>query len=169
MEEKLDAIDVLEQSRARWVFGRFRRAMTLYLIKPALAVQFDKFRDLAAVNLRRRKSQFLLKSLFQSFDITVFAKDQRDNEPIVARTDLAVVPVIAEKCAIPPPRYVGRSPMVFARFLVEGQCVVPDVACVQRRTLRNVLGCFSDEHAIHENRRSNGQVSGRKFMFGEYV
>ncbi len=50
-----------------------------------------------AIVLRRRDAKFLFERLLQRADIPVFAKDQRNYHPVVARPYLAIGAVVALK------------------------------------------------------------------------
>src|SRR5262249_12761454 len=119
MHQKLDAIHVLEERglghRARW----FLRTSMLDLIEPPLLVEFNHVRYLAAVHLRRSKPQFLLERLLQRLNVPVFAKHQRDDQPVIARAYLSVGSLVAEKSPLLPQRNIWSMPALLLGLLVE--------------------------------------------------
>src|SRR5258708_5590498 len=102
MEEKADAVHMLENSRALRTWRVARKSPHLNVFRSAVLVEATQLRHLSPVNLRHRKTQLFLKGLFQHADIAVFAEHQRDDDPVISRADLSVSSPVSEKVPLPP-------------------------------------------------------------------
>src|SRR6478672_12418927 len=87
----------------------------------AFAMRFHQFRDLLSIKPQLGETQFLFKCLLQTKDVAVLAKDQRNYQPVIACSHLAVGPNVSHKPALLPARYVRRIPTKLLRFLVIGR------------------------------------------------
>ena len=95
VRKEFDAVDVAKNLGKNRRAQRFGGGKCFYLFGAALAIQPGKFRNLAAIDLRRGESQFFLERLLQNIEISVLAKNQGKNEPIVPGTDLTIGPPVS--------------------------------------------------------------------------
>src|SRR5258708_8977809 len=76
MEQKADAVHMLENSRALRTWRVARQSPHLNVFRSAVLVEATQLRHLSPVNLRPRKTQLFLKGLFPHPAIAVFAQHQ---------------------------------------------------------------------------------------------
>src|ERR1700689_1455332 len=84
VQEALDSIHVRKKFR-----GSRLSAAWLELVIPdgvlmASAIELRRLGDLAAVNLGRNEAEFFLESLLHDFKVSVFAENERENDPIIS-------------------------------------------------------------------------------------
>ena len=90
MQQEPHTVHIFENSgtlRLRRVSGQLA---CLDLVRPPIRIQPRQLRHLSPVNLRRREAKLLLKRLLQHRNVPVFAEDQRNHDPVIARAHLAV-------------------------------------------------------------------------------
>ena len=90
VQQKPDAVQVFENSgtlRARRVS---RQRVGLDLFGSPTRIEPRQLRHLPPIDLWRGKTQLLFKRLFEHADVAIFAEDQRNDDPVVARAHLAV-------------------------------------------------------------------------------
>src|SRR5258708_6461456 len=97
-----------------------RRAGTLNFCGSTLLVRANELGHLLSIDLGRSEAQFFLKCLLHHRNVPVFAENQRDDEPIVPRADLTIIPDVSKKCPLTPARDIGRLPTIRFRLFVEG-------------------------------------------------
>ena len=124
---------------------------------------------LLAVKLWPPVTQLFFEGLAQRFNIAVFAKDQRDNQPVIARTDLAIRTMVTIKSARRPTRNVGRSPCVIAHLGTKTGGVMLHIACAEQAAARDRLADQPDNSAIHDDLVSDGKITDGKFLLGGYL
>src|SRR5690606_8120826 len=95
------------------------------------------------------KPQFLYEGLLDDLHISVFAKNQWDDYPIIGCADLAISSMVAFKGSAPPSLHMGCLPRgnlslpgIFCRFM-------GDILCGQRLSFGNVMQGFSYDNPIH--------------------
>src|SRR5215831_4709064 len=129
-----------------------------------LLVQACKLGHLATVNLRRSKTQFFFERLLEYADVAVFAEYQRDNEPVVARADLAVGAAVTAEFLACPTRDVGRSPAEFFRLFMEGGGVVANIACRQQIAFPDWFNGFANHYTVHQDRIARGEIANGELV-----
>jgi len=97
VREEFDAVDVAKDSGRSGRPQYFGEGKCFYLFGAAFAVEPREFRNLPAIDLRGSESKFFLERLFQDMQISVFAKDQGKNKPIIPGADLAIRPLVSKK------------------------------------------------------------------------
>ena len=100
MHQELDAIHVPEHRRGRTRIGNPGRTPLDNFRPFALLVEPDQLGDLTPVNFGPCESQFLFKCLFQNFNITVLAENQRHDQPEIPGAYLPVGSVIPQERAL---------------------------------------------------------------------
>src|SRR6266850_3512859 len=117
MQQELDAVNVFEdRTTGRSVDLRSPNLVDDFA-RPAFLVKPRQCRHLLAIHLWRGESQLFLKCLFEHADVSVFAKYQRHNQPIISGAHLPVSAVISEERPLPPPSDVGWGPLIGAGLL----------------------------------------------------
>src|ERR1700758_3869527 len=100
MNQKLDAVDVLEKSGCAALRAGLERLVRFDFAEFVFAKQTRQIRDLPAIDGRRRKTEFLFEGLFQRGVVWVLAEDHRNYDPMVSRPHLAVGAQVARKSAL---------------------------------------------------------------------
>src|SRR5579884_2507972 len=165
MREELHAVDILKHVRmSRALRGR-RRLPLLDFLCFSLAVHAYEVGHLMTMKLRPCVAEFLLKGVFQNRNITVLAKHQWNNQPIITRTHLAIAAAIAGERPIVPARYVRRSPLIVFGLRVELGGVVLEIESAEKLAAANRLRSLADQHSIHDHGVSGLQVLNGKLVF----
>jgi len=107
--------------------------------------------------------------LFQDVQISVLAKDQGKNEPIIPCTDLAISPPVSKKRFRAPGRNLGRSPAGGSFLFVKGGGGVADVARGEQFSALQVLRDLADKNAIHDDVIAGDKILGEELMFGRHA
>jgi len=169
VREEFDAVDVakdLGRSRRLRCFGE---GECFYSFGAAFAVEPGEFRYLAAIDLRRSESKLFLERLFQDMQISVFAKDQGKNEPIIPGANLAIGPSVSKKRPAPPGRNVRRDPAGHSFLFVKRGGSVADVARGKQFSAWQILRRFADQDAVHDDVFASGEVLGDELLLGRHV
>ena len=145
------------------------RGKCFYFFGAAFAVEPGEFRNLAAIDLRSSESKLFLERLFQDMQISVLAKDQGKNEPIIPGADLAVSPSVSKKRFALPGRNVRQGPAGHSFLFVKGGGGVADVARGKQFSALQILGHLADQNAIHDDVFAGGKILGDELMFGRHV
>jgi hypothetical protein len=151
MDKKSNTIEIPEESVRGCVLSVFRQDTSLDLVCSPFAVKSRQLRNLQAIELWRSESQLLFKRLFEVEDVPVFTKNEWDDEPIVARTDLPVRSAVSEKFPVLPGRNIGWTPPKLLRFLVILGGFVANVAYRQQLALLNGFEGLADENTVHRD------------------
>ena len=93
--KEFNAVEVAKEPGRGRSSRNFRERKSFYLFGVAFAVQPGEFGNLPTIDLRRGESQFFLERLLQNVEISVLAKNQGKNEPIVPGTDLTIGPPVS--------------------------------------------------------------------------
>src|SRR4029077_6853197 len=125
----------------------------------SLAIQLRQICNLLTVNLRRSVSQSFVEGLAQDVDVAVFTKNERHNQPVIARAYLSIRASVAEKGAGLPSGNIRRMPRIVFRFLMKVRGLVPNVASSNDLAFANRLCRLADHHAVH-----NYLIAGRKVL-----
>jgi len=134
-------------------------------VNAALAIELRQFRNLLPVDLRRGKPQLLLKSPLQRRDISVFAEDERHNQPIIPCADLAIFAQVSEELPLFPPRDIRGSPAEFASFFAKGGSLVFHVPARKKRAAADRLYRFSYNDSVHLHEGATLEVLDGKLVF----
>ncbi len=134
-----------------------------------LMMLFDQLPHLLAVKFRPPVTKLFLEGIAQRFDIAVFAKDQRNHQPVIARAHLAVGTMVTVKSARRPTRDVGRSPGVFAYLGAKTGGVMLHVARAEQAAARDRLADQPDNSAIHDDLVADGEITDGKLLLGRYI
>ena len=157
--EEADSVDVGEDT-----FGT--RLRQIFRAKPVAAgLTLHEFADVAAVAIMRTAiAQLLFEGFAQAFDVAVFTEDKRKDDPVVARTHLAVGAPIAHEGARGPWCWIrqGKRSRRARRRVVAG--AMANGARGDEPTAGNDLESLPDHHAVEID-----QVAGRKIHHCELV
>src|ERR1700758_3853703 len=115
----------------------------VYFICLPRSILTNEVGNLLAINLWCRESQLLLESLLQHADIPVFAKHERNDEPIISRTYLTIRAPIPLEGSLAPSRNLRRRPAIALCFFVVRRGLMMGVAGGQDFALSDRLRCFS--------------------------
>src|ERR1700684_1182936 len=130
---------------------------------------FDQLPHLLAVEFWPPVTQLFLEGIAQRFNIAVFAKDQGDDQPVIARAHLAVRTIVTIESPRRPTRNVGRSPGVITHLGTKTGGVVLHIACAEQAAARDRLADHTDNSAIHDDLVSDGKITDGKFLLGGYL
>src|SRR5205085_1785214 len=111
MSEKLDAVKVGKNLALLTAIV----SLAAPILKKAAAARPmspDQIGYLTPVDLRRRISQLFFKRLFQDSGVSVFAEHQRNHQPVIARSHLAIRAVVSEDRRLLPARDIRRGPVM---------------------------------------------------------
>src|SRR6202522_2624996 len=108
---------------------------------------FDQLPHLLAIEFWPPVTQLFLEGIAQRFNIAVFAKDEGDNQPVIARAHLAVRTMGTIKRARRPTRDVGRCPCIMPHLGTKPGGVMLHVACAKHLAARNRLADQPDNSA----------------------
>src|SRR5579884_717510 len=144
------------------------KSMGLDFLRLPFAIELRQFRDLLPIKLRRRKAQLLFKRLLQIQNVPVFTKYQRNHNPIIPRADLTIGASIPNKFPLLPARNVWSLPMKVLGFFVVRQGFVLQIRERKRLTFADWLEGLADQHAIHDDTRSDRQICGCKLVLRWY-
>src|SRR5438876_159957 len=75
---------------SRCVLSAFTRPSNVRWMGSAFTIKFCQFCHLLPIKLWRGETQLLFECLLQVENVAVFAEDQRDDQPIIAGTDLSI-------------------------------------------------------------------------------
>src|SRR6476659_11356806 len=110
------AVDI--RKKLLWRFGFTWHSRRLCFTRISFPIRLRKFRNLLPIFLRCCKAQLFLKSLLQIQNISVFTKDQGNNDPVIARADLPIAAPIPLEFSLTPARDIRRLPFVSGGLLV---------------------------------------------------
>src|SRR5204863_4437268 len=127
-------------------------------------MQPGQFRRLLPVNLRSREPQLFFKRLFQVNYVSVLAKNEGNDDPIISRADLTIAAAVSQKFLLPPTRNIRRAPTVPGRIFLVFRRFMTKVGKGQNLSLFYWLISFPDQHPVHDDVCSQGKVRDRKFM-----
>ena len=111
VRQEFDAVHIWKKPRRLRTASRVLKRSFRYVVKPAAAVEPSEVPDKLLIALRAREAEFLFESAFEHGEITILAKDQRKNDPVIASSDLAVGAEVAKKGPRLPARDIRRSPV----------------------------------------------------------
>ncbi len=169
VHQELDAVEVTKNFGSGGKALAFGKLEILELVGFAVAIETDKFGHVAAINLRKRESEFFLEGLLEDREITVLAEDERDDEPVVAGANLSIRAVVAKKGALTPRRNVGRRPTGGFRTGMEVGGGVANVASGEKVSLADGLGGGADEKTVHADFVAGVNILREEFVFGGNV
>src|SRR4029077_10052080 len=131
--------------------GTIGKLKALQLVGLAVAIQTRELAHVPSIDLRQSKTELFLKRLLEHRKISVFAKNEREHQPVIPRADLTVAAVISGKCAPAPGRNIGRRPPVSAGAVAEiGGCVA-DVLSGKQPSLRYGFDGLADQNSVHRD------------------
>jgi len=132
------------------------------------AVEPREFRNLPAIDLRGSESKFFLERLFQDMQISVFAKDQGKNKPIIPGADLAIRPLYPRNVLACQGETSGGSSGRFHPFCETRR---PRGHCCGWKAILRVADSASpcDQDAIHDDVFAGGEILRDELMFGRHV
>src|SRR5271165_4446070 len=110
VREEFDAVDVAKDPGRGRCAERLGERRCLYLFGATFAIEPGEFGHLAAIDLRGSESKLFLERLFHDLQISVLAKDQRKNEPVIPGAHLTISPLVSKEGFRPPGRNVRRGP-----------------------------------------------------------
>src|SRR5579864_360939 len=90
VKQKAHAINILKKPVARGRSRIGREGMSIEVFQLSFTIKFCQVGDLAAVELGRGETKLFFECLLQHLYISVLAKNQRDDEPIVSCAYLSV-------------------------------------------------------------------------------
>jgi len=166
VEQETDTVHIFEELGARRAGGLLGKRSGCDFGGLPLFVEARELSNLAAIDLRSGEAEFLFEGLLEHADIAVFAEDQRNDQPVIARADLAVGAMVATKSGAGPVRNIGRSPVVYFGFFVEGGGIVANIASGEGMAFGDRLDCFADENPVHEDGIAGGEIANGEFVLG---
>ena len=157
MTEKFDAVDFRKYGGGGVpVFIRQGNGVG---IKPC-GVHGSQVPGKALVLIPAFESQGFEHGVLQLLGVSIFAKNHRQDQPMIGRADRTVLPVKPLESPAVPLFGRGRRPCGrWIGLLVIGG-PVDEVIRVDSLTLADRLGGLSDQNAVHVRRISNGKVAG---------
>ena len=115
-------------------------------------------------------AQVVHQGIFQHLNVAVFAKHQRNNQPVISRAHAPIRAVKTHKGAVLPAAHVGclpRSPLP-GRVLVVGVSGVPDVGRGETPTGADGFAGLAHQYAVHDNVLAGDQTRGCQLVLGRH-
>src|SRR5579862_2615068 len=169
VKQKANAVDVFKQPPSRGRNGFRWKILRRRLLCGSVAISFREVSDLLTIQLGHGEAQFFFESLLQNLDVLVFAKNQRNDEPVISRAHLPIGAAISEKCLILSARDIRRSPVEIARLLVKRRGLMLNVARRDEISRGDGFHCSTNKNAIHLDVVADGEVTHRELVLGGNV
>src|SRR5256885_15035040 len=165
VRQEFDTVDVREKPRRLRAAGCFQKRSRCEAIKLARSIKARKIAHKLLIALRAGKAEFFLQGALQNGEVPVFAKDERKNDPVIARADLAVGAAIAKEGPGLPTGGGRRGPIQRLIAALIGRRIVANVFCRKKLATGNFLRSLADEHAIHNDVAARFKIDRGEFVF----
>src|SRR6187431_1330517 len=115
------------------------------------------------------KAQLVHESLPDRVNISVFAKDQWNNQPVICCPYLPIRAMVSQKSFVAKFGYVWRSPLIGFRTSGKWSRLMFQVVRANYTAGRDGLECFTNNRSIHKNFLFRLDGCFCEFMFGRNV
>src|SRR3989442_576611 len=151
MPQEADAVNIRKDARCTLRPVCLRDFPSTQFWGFTLAVASYELRDMTPVNWRSHKSQLFLECVLENLQVPVLTEYERNNQPIIARANLAIATVITEEFALAPAGNIWSGPIVGLRFVVERRRCMTDSDRRQQFSLANRLRGSADQNTVHDD------------------
>ena len=132
----------------------------------AFTVQTRQIGHLMAINLRSGEAQLFREGLLQDRKIAIFAEDQGQNDPVVARANSPIASMKPLKSFGFPGAHIGRRPRLRRILTMESRRAMTHIERGDGLTARNRTSSFTHGNAVHHDGVAGNKIACGEFVFG---